>query len=348
MAEAVCTWSLGQLADLVGGECRGPSDLVIERVVPAGSDDLRGLTFAESDAYLKRCLDTSVGAIIVYRDAPPFERPAIVVESPREAFGAVMFAMKQELPINDGVHETAVVSPDASIDDTASVGPYCVVERGAKIGRGVRVYPFCYVGERCEVGADCVLYPHVVLYQSVTLGSRCIVHSSAVIGADGFGFHWDGERHAKVPQVGSIVIGDDVEVGAGSCIDRATCGETRIGDGVKLDNLVQIAHNVTLGAHSVMASQVGIGGSSRLGSRVMLGGQAAVSDHIKIADGVVLGGRSGAFQDVQEPGEYFGTPVTPMLEAMRMIALQHRLPELLNRIKKLESEVAELRRSDEL
>jgi UDP-3-O-[3-hydroxymyristoyl] glucosamine N-acyltransferase len=189
------------------------------------------------------------------------------------------------------------------------------------------------------------VFPHAVLYQDVVLGERCVVHSGAVLGADGFGFVWDGDKQHKVPQIGGVVVGDDVEFGANTCVDRATCGETLVGRGTKLDNLVQVAHNVSIGEHTVIAAQVGIGGSSSIGSRDTIGGDVAVSDHVSIADGVVVGGRSGVFQDIAEPGEYAGFPPLPVVSAMRVMALQTRLPELFRRLKQLEGEVEALRRN---
>ena len=341
-------WTLGEVAEQIGGELRASAGVPIARAVPAGQGDGQAITFAESEKYLQVCLDSPVGAVIVWRDAPEFDKPAILVDSPREAFGRLLAMMARPLLLSSGIHPSAVVSPEADVHESAAVGPFAVVERGAIVARGCQVYPFAYVGEDCRLGPDTILYPHAVLYRDVTLGERCTVHSGAIVGADGFGFDWDGERQSKVPQVGGVVLGDDVEIGANSCIDRATCGETVVGDGVKLDNLVQVAHNVSVGDHTVMASQVGIGGSSQIGDRVTLGGQAALSDHVSIADGTVLGGRSGAFQDIEEAGEYFGLPPLPLPMAMRLMALQQRLPEFLNRIKELESKVEELRRSEEL
>ena len=348
METKVPGWTLADVAKQIGGELRASAEVPIARAVPAGQGDACAITFAESEKYLQVCLDSAVGAVIVWRDAPEFEKPAILVDSPREAFGRLLAMMARPLPLASGIHPSAVVSPEADVHESASVGPFAVVERGAVVARGCQVYPFAYVGEDCRLGPGTVLYPHAVLYRDVTLGERCTVHSGAIVGADGFGFDWDGERQTKVPQVGGVVMGDDVEIGANSCIDRATCGETVVGDGVKLDNLVQVAHNVSVGDHTVMASQVGIGGSSQVGDRVTFGGQAAIADHVTIADEVVLGARSGAFQDIEEAGQYFGLPPLPLPAAMRLMALQQRLPELLSRIKELESKVEELRRSEEL
>ncbi|HXH60188.1 MAG TPA: UDP-3-O-(3-hydroxymyristoyl)glucosamine N-acyltransferase [Fimbriimonadaceae bacterium] len=336
-------WTLKELAELLGGELRGDPSLRVERAVPAGTDDLRGVTFAESEKFLTLSLSKPIGAVLVKRGTGAQSRPTIEVDSPRSAFGFLLSRLVRPLPVEPGIHPSAVVSPEASVDQTASVGAYAVVEQGASVGPRCRIYAFAYIGDGCRVGADSAVYPHAVLYQDVRIGERCVVNAGAVIGADGFGFVWDGKKQAKVPQVGGVVIGDDVEIGANACIDRATCGETVVSDGTKIDNLVQIGHNVSVGEDTVIAAQVGVSGSSRVGSRVTMGGQVAVSDHVAIGDDVVLGGRSGAFQDVVEPGQYFGLPPVSVISAMRLMALQQRLPEIFGRIKKLEVEIEELR-----
>jgi UDP-3-O-[3-hydroxymyristoyl] glucosamine N-acyltransferase len=346
METKVHGWTLGEIAALVGGDLLGPADLRLLRPVPAGYDDPQGITFAENDKYLAACLASRVGAVLVARGTAAVGRPMVAVESPRTAFAKLLALHKRPLPISAGVHATAIVHVDASLDASASVGAFAVVEAGAKIGARCRIYPFAYIGESCTLGDDCVVFPHAVLYQDVSLGARCVVHSGAVLGADGFGFVWDGKRQMKVPQVGGVVIGDDVEIGANTCIDRATCGATSVGEGAKFDNLVQLGHNTSVGAHTVVAAQAGVSGSSTIGERATLGGQVAVSDHVAIGDDVVLGGRSAVIQDLTEPGQYFGLPPLPLAASMRVLALQTRLPELFRRIKQLEDELEELRRNE--
>jgi UDP-3-O-[3-hydroxymyristoyl] glucosamine N-acyltransferase len=238
------------------------------------------------------------------------------------------------LPLPPGVHPTAVVDQDATVAPTASVGPYTVVARGARIADGARVFPFCYVGADCVVGADTVLYPHVVLYQDVHLGARCVVHAGAVLGADGFGFAWDGTRQAKIEQVGGVRVGDDVELGAGSAVDRATSGTTRIADGVKVDNLVQVGHNATVGAHSLICGQAGVAGSAVLGERVVMAGQSGVAGHVAVGDDVVLAARAMATRDIGEPGMHYGFPARP--DGLRIAAALAELPRLRERIQRLE------------
>jgi UDP-3-O-[3-hydroxymyristoyl] glucosamine N-acyltransferase len=342
MAQGTARWTLNGLAQALGGEAVGPGDLPLERPAPAGGDDPLGITFAESGKYLAMAENSAVGAVIVGRSVSESSKPIIRVDNPRAAFGMVLAMSARPLPLDPGVHAAAVVDGSALIDPTASVGPFSVVCRGARIGPGVAVHPHCYVGENCVVGSGSILMPGVVLYQDVEIGERCLVHSGAVMGADGFGFAWDGTRQVKIPQVGGIRIGNDVEIGAGTTIDRATAGKTCIGDGAKLDNLIQIAHNTNVGRHTVIAAQSGISGSSRVGERNTLAGRVAISDHVSIGDDVVLGGRTGVLQDIKEPGIYLGYPAQPFREAMRSMSLVTKLPELLARLKKLEARVKEL------
>lgn len=336
MEKVVPSWSLADLAKIFDGDLAGPPDLMINKAIPADGADPHGLTFAESEDFLRRAAAGGAAAVLSIRGAAPVEKPTIFVDRPREAFGRFLAMVKRPMPLNSGIHPTAVVSPDAVIAESAEIGPYAVIERGATVGERCRVFPFCYVGEDCKVGDETVLYPQVVLYQGVVLGRRCVIHSGAVLGADGFGFVWTGERQHKVPQVGGVIFGDDVEVGANSSVDRATSGDTLIGSDVKLDNLVQIGHNVTVGDHTVMASQTGIGGSSIIGRRVSIAGQVAVTDHAMVCDEVVLAGRTGVMGDVTQPGTYFGIPARPLGEAMRNLARFLQLQDLFKRVEELE------------
>ncbi|HEY0867875.1 MAG TPA: UDP-3-O-(3-hydroxymyristoyl)glucosamine N-acyltransferase [Fimbriimonas sp.] len=339
-------WTLAELSELLGGELRGPGDLRICRAAPAHSQDAEGLTFASSEAFLKTAEASGVGAVLVPFSAPPVSKPAIAVENPRETFGRFLAMCHRPLPFEAGIHPKADVSPDADVDPTASVGAFAVIERGAKLGRACRVYPFAYVGEGCVLGAGAVVFPHAVLYQNVRLGDRAIVHAGAILGADGFGYVWDGQRQVKIPQVGGVEIGEDVEIGALTAVDRSTAGDTVVERGVKLDNLVQVGHNSIVGEHTVVAALVGISGSTQIGKRVTLAGQSATSDHVKIGDDVVMGGRTGVTKDVTEPGTYWGLPARPIGETMRIMALQAKLPSLYERLKALEKRVAELEGGD--
>lgn len=319
----------------MGGELSGNPAAVISRPVEAGSNDPHGITFAEGSKYYDRVQGSGVGAVIVPLDAPEMDCPTIRVDAPRAAFGLLLHRAKQPLPHNPGVHATAIVE-GATIAADASVGPYAVIAPGAVVESGATVHAFCYVGPRCVVGVGSVLYPHVVLVEDVILGRGCTLFPGVVLGADGFGYVWTGSEHAAIPQVGGVRLADHVDVGANTTIDRATAGDTTLGQGVKVDNLVQIAHNVKIGPYTVIASQVGLAGSAQIGAGVLMGGQAAVADHATVGDRVILAGRSGVMKAVQEPGEYFGLPATPIREAMRQMALMRKLPDLLARLEALE------------
>jgi UDP-3-O-[3-hydroxymyristoyl] glucosamine N-acyltransferase len=213
---------------------------------------------------------------------------------------------------------------------------HAVVEAGARIGPRVRVSPLVYIGAGVEVGEDSALGPHVTLLDGVRVGRRVVIHPGAVLGADGFGFAFDGTQHRKIPQTGGVLIEDDVEIGANTTIDRATFGDTIVRRGTKIDNLVQIGHNVEVGEHSILVAQVGVSGSSRLGRGVVLAGQVGVADHVTIGDGVLVGAQGGVPSSLEAGGKFLGTPARPMLEAKRIMAAEARLPELLRRVRALE------------
>ncbi len=338
MESGATGWTLSALAHALEGTFEGPAELRLERPVPSNSQDSAGVTFAESDAFLALAEQSGVGAVIVGLDVA-CAKPCIRVASPRQAFARLLALVDRPLAFSEGVHPTAVVHPEALVHPDAIIGPYAVIERHAQIGAGARVYAFCYVGERCIVGAGAALHPHVVLVRDVQVGEGTLVHSGAVLGADGFGFVFDGTRQHKVPQVGGVVIGSDAEIGANTAIDRATAGATRVGSGTKIDNLVHIGHNTSFGEHCVIAGACGFGGSSTIGDRVTFGGQVAVSDHVSIVSDTVLGGRTGVTNNIDSPGTYLGLPARPIREAMRILAAAAKMPELWARLRKLEKKL---------
>ncbi len=344
MEKTIQGFTLGEIARSLEGELAGPGDLLIERPVPAGSNDPRGITFAESERYIGIVGQSSVGAAVIGLSDSISPKPAIRVKVPREAFGRLLAMYERPLSLDEGIHPLAFIQTGAQIHETAAIGPFSVVQSGATIGARARVHPFCYIGPECHIDADVTIYPNVTLVQAVWVGKGSIIHSGAVLGADGFGFIWDGERQRKIPQVGGIRIGNNAEIGANTCIDRSTCGDTLIGDGTKIDNLVQIAHNVAIGDNGVIASQCGISGSVSIGDRLTMGGQAGVADHFKVCAEVSIAARAGVIQDIEESGAYFGYPALPLQQGLRLMALQKKLPELFERIKKLEDEIELLRK----
>ena len=335
-------YALGELAQLVGGKVVGDPEKRILRPVPAGSADSAGITFAESAKYLSKVIGSGVGAILVPPGTEAGTDATVEVDRPRAAFGRILALFSHPLPLNMGIHPTAVVADDAWIDPSASVGPYVVIESGARIGAGCRIHPFCYVGQDCVLGDGVQLMPHVVLYANIRLGAKTTIHAGSVLGADGFGYVWTGQEQMKVPQVGGVRLGERVEIGALTAIDRATAGDTTIGDGTKIDNFVQVAHNLRIGDDTVIAGHVALAGSGTIGSRVTVGGQVATNAHVTVADDVVLAGRTGVESDISEPGIYFGLPATPHVRAKRVMLLTAKLPELYERVKQLEKRLAEL------
>lgn len=331
--------TLGEIAALLQGVLDGPGDLQIERITGIETGDPNALGFAESAKYLARAKSQGIGALLVPNDLASEGVPCIRVENPRMAFFHLLHLVDRPYPIQSGIHPTAVIDPRARVDESANIGPYAVIDAFAVVGPRVVIMPHVYVGEFCEIGAGTRVLPNAVLVRNVTLGENCLVHSGAVLGADGFGFAYDGKHRIKIPQVGSVTIGDNVEIGANSAVDRATAGATIIGSGTKLDNLVQIGHNSRLGTDCAVAGHVGIAGSTTVGDRVVFGGQAGTRDHITIGNDINIGGRGGVSTDILEPGDYLGSPAIPALKGIKNLLLQNRLSELFNRLRALEKKV---------
>ncbi|RYG46659.1 UDP-3-O-(3-hydroxymyristoyl)glucosamine N-acyltransferase [bacterium] len=333
-------WTLSELADRLGATLEGP-DGPAARPSAAGDDDPEGVTFAQDERYLTKALEGRFAAILL---PPGLECDQTVLRHPRprQAFMALLTLADRPMPLAEGIHPTAVVDPLASVAPTAKVGPYAVIEAGAVVRDRARVYAFAYVGEDCVVGEGSMLFPHAVLVRDVTLEAGVTIHSGAVIGADGFGYSWNGTRHIKIPQVGGVRIGPASEVGANATIDRATAGATTLGEDVKVDNLVQIAHNCRLEDHVILASQVGLAGSVTVETGAVLGGQVGTGDHVTIGAGARVGGQGGVVGDLAPGKTYWGTPARPKGETMRTLARTGRLAETEARLKELERRLAEL------
>ena len=335
-------FTLGQLAEALSANLEGDAGRVVRGVAPlesAGPDDVSFLT----DGRYRAAAQTSrAGAFVAGAGVTGLPAPVLRVAAPQQAMIDLLLLFHPAPPLVAGVHPTAIVAADARIDATAAVGPLVVIEAGARIGARARVGALAYVGAGVEIGEECVLGPHVTLLTGTRFGRRVLVHPGAVIGADGFGFAFDGARHRKIPQTGGVVVEDDVEIGANCAIDRATFGNTIVRRGTKIDNLVQLGHNVEVGEHSILVAQVGVSGSSRLGRGVVLAGQVGVADHVRVGDGALVGAQAGVAGDLDAGGRYLGTPARPSLEAKRIFAAESRLPELLRRVRALERAVESL------
>jgi UDP-3-O-[3-hydroxymyristoyl] glucosamine N-acyltransferase len=335
-------FTLRQLAEALGATLEGDATRVVRGVAPlesAGPDDVSFLTDAR---YRGAAQASRAGAFVAATGISGLPAPVLRVAAPQQAMIDLLLLFHPAPPLVSGVHPSAIIAADARVDAAAAIGSLVVVEAGARIAAGTRIGALAFVGAGVEVGEDCVLGPHVTLLAGARLGRRVVVHAGSVIGADGFGFAFDGARHRKIPQTGSVIIEDDVEIGANCAIDRATFGHTIIRRGTKIDNLVQIGHNVEVGEHSILVAQVGVSGSSRLGRGVVLAGQVGVADHVSVGDGALVGAQAGVPSDVEAGGRYLGTPARPILEAKRIFAAESRLPELLQRVRALERAVEAL------
>jgi len=260
----------------------------------------------------------------------------IRVANARIAFAKVLPLFFPDPAFAPGVHPTAVVSASARVDPTAHIGPHCVIGEKAQIGARSVLQGGNHVGHNSHVGEDVNLFPHVIIYPRTQIGHRVRIHAGTVIGSDGFGYVLDEGSHRKVPQIGSVVIGEDVEIGANVTVDRGALGPTIIGKGTKIDNLVQIAHNVTIGEHSLLVAQVGIAGSSKLGNYVTLGGQVGIAGHLKIGNRAIVSAKSGVMHDLKDGEKVFGYPAVEDRQAKRQIISLRQLPDMLRRLRELE------------
>jgi UDP-3-O-[3-hydroxymyristoyl] glucosamine N-acyltransferase len=304
------------------------------------------LTFLANPRYEPYLERTRASAIIVAENHRNIGKPLIQNANPYLAFlKAVRFFQGEADRPAPGVHATAVVAADASVDPLATLGPHVVVEAGASIGPRTIIHAGCYIGAGTRIGADTLLYPNVTVREGSELGDRVIVHSSTVIGSDGFGFVRDGDVYRKLPQVGNVVVEDDVELGSCVTIDRATTGTTRVGAGTKIDNLVQIAHNVQIGRNCIIVAQVGVSGSTILGDHVVLAGQVGVVGHVEIGAGAMVGAQSGIAKSVKAGERMFGSPALPVAQAMKIEAGLKHLPELIQTVRRLRRRIDELENS---
>lgn len=335
------TFTLQELAVFSGGELHGGDPA--QQIVGAASlsEAVPGeVTFYSDPRYLARLHKTRASAIFVPVDFSGQTAAAqIRVANPSKAFEQVVLKLAPKpIEFAPGIHPTAIVDPTAKIGNRVSIRAHAVVEENATIGDDTVVGAGSYVGHETVIGSSCLIYPNVTVRERIRIGSRVIIHSGAVIGADGFGFESVDGRYQKIPQIGIVQIDNDVEIGANTTIDRARFGRTWIQEGVKIDNLVQIAHNVIIGKNSIIAAQTGISGSTRVGANVMMAGQVGVIGHLTIDDGTVIAAQSGISKDLPG-GAWFGSPAVPLPEAKKQIALIHRLERLFDRIKAIEKKL---------
>jgi len=314
-----------ELADYVGGRLRGDGLVVLESVASLKNAGPNDLSYAEEK--FKDEVGKSRAGCVITQSADWPARTVIVAGNPKLAFARAAAWLMTDLVDDVGIHPSATVAPDARIGNLVRIGPGAVIEPGAVIGSSTVIEAGCYVGKQTRIGEHCLLYPRVVIYKDVTIGDRVIIHAGAVIGADGFGFVKDGAAHVKFPQVGRVIVEDDVEIGANTCIDRGSLETTIIRRGVKLDNLIQIAHNVQIDEHTIIAAQTGISGSSTVGAQCLIGGQVGIGEHARLDDNTIIGGQGGVLNGKHVRGGevLWGTPVRPLKEFLLQQASLARL-----------------------
>jgi UDP-3-O-[3-hydroxymyristoyl] glucosamine N-acyltransferase len=334
--------TLGELAALLGGELKGPADLKIEGIAALESATDRDITFIAQKRFARLAGQSRAAAFIVAPEQAALPRPRIVVANPYLAYArvAALFAPPRERW--PGVSDLACLGREVELGQDVSIAPLVFIGHQVVLGDRVTIMPGCVLGDRVRLGPDTLLHPNVTILERCTVGARCIIHSGTVIGSDGFGFVPGRDGHTKIPQLGTVVIEDDVEMGANCTIDRGALGETRVGRGVKMDNLVHLAHNVQVGEHSFLVAQVGVAGSTKLGKHVALGGQAGVAGHIELGDGVQVAAHSAVHNSLRPGQIVFGTPARPREEFVKFNAVLPKLPDIYRRLKQLEQQIREL------
>lgn len=333
---------IDEIARLLKGKLEGDGAQEIRGVAAldvAGAEDL---TFADGPRPLGRAQNSRAGLILIPEGASVPGHNTLAVEHPKLAFIQAVEALRPPSRPAPGIHSSAVISPEARVDSDVTVGPWVVVERGAKIGKGTWLGARVFIGEGAQIGSECAFYPGVVVYPGARIGNRVTLHAGVVIGSDGFGYVLAKGRQHKFPQLGQVIIEDDVEIGANSTVDRGSLGITVVGAGTKIDNLVQVAHNVKIGRHNVIAAQTGISGSVEIGDYVVMGGQVGIGDHARIEDHAVLGGGAGILPGkiVRRGTTVWGRPARPLAEYKRLYAQFADLPSLAEKVKELSRRVS--------
>jgi len=331
-----------EIAQKLQGKVVGDGSLVLTGFAPANACRPGELTFAENEEYFARAEQSAASAILVDGDFTSAAKVLIRVPNARVAFAKVLPLFFPEPTFPPGIHPSAIVAGSARIDPAAHVGPFCVIGDRVAIGSRTVLEGGNHVGADCRIGEDARLFPNVTLYARTQIGNRVRVHAGTVLGSDGFGYVLDEGAHRKVAQVGNVIVQDDVEIGANVTVDRATLGSTVIGQGSKIDNLVQIAHNVVIGEHCLIVAQAGVAGSTTLGQYVTLAGQVGLAGHLKIGNRVTIAAQSGVMHNIPDGEKWFGYPAQPDRQTKRQIIAVQQLPDLIRRVNELEKKLKEL------
>lgn len=336
--------TLREIAELINGKiiC-GDEGLEIYEATSIDTARDKSITFA-LPAYVQKAAESAAGAVILPMEIGEFSKPAICVDNPKEAFAKLAYLYAPKVELDLGLHPLACVHPTATIGKNASIMPFAVVDKDAVIGDNVVLYPHTYVGQGVVIGDDCVLHAGSSVREFCVLGNRVLLMNGAVVGGDGFGFTTNAGKHTKVPQVGNVIIGHDVELGCNTCVDRATTYKTStvVNSGTKVDNLVHIAHNDIIGENCFIIAQVGISGSVKIGNNCTIAGQVGTAGHIEIGDNVVVAARGGVVNNLAPNAAYAGFPAIPHREWLKKEAHKSRLPELADKVKKMEKQLQEL------
>jgi UDP-3-O-[3-hydroxymyristoyl] glucosamine N-acyltransferase len=339
-------FKLGELAERVGGRLKGNPDLKIAGFCSLEEPSPGGIAFLEKGKDGALLNNVLLGALITTESLAHLFPDVIIADNPKLTFIDVMelFLEQEAGPAPGGsIHERAVLDPTAQVDPTARIGPNAVLSAGVKVGARTFIGAGVYIGKNTVIGADCTIHANVSIYRNCTLGNHVEVHAGTVIGSDGFGYVPSREGHRRFPQVGTVVIEDHVDIGANCCIDRGALDATIIHSGTKLDNLVQIAHGVKVGSHTVIAAQTGVSGSTRIGNWCIIGGQAGFQGHITVGDQSIVAAQSGVFSDLEFKSKVSGYPAKPHAQSLKVLALTFRLPELVDKVKSMEIELDLLR-----
>ena len=337
-----------QIAELLKGTIEGDPNVIVDNFSKIEEGYPGTLTFLANPKYEHYIYNTQASIVLVNNDFIP-EKPVqmtlVRVPNAYTALAMLLNMVEQLKAKRRGVDATAYIASSATIGDDCYIGHMAYIGEGTIIGKNCLIYPHAYIGDHIKIGDGSVIYPHVTIYDGCIIGQHCILHAGVVIGSDGFGFAPDDEGYKKIPQLGNVILEENVEVGANTVIDRAVMGSTIIHKGVKLDNLIQIAHNVEVGDHTVMAAQVGIAGSTKVGKHCSFGGQVGIAGHLQIADQVQIGAQSGVMRNITEAkGPLLGSPTTSVKDQMRSSALYMRLPEIYKTLSQLQKEVDELKK----
>ncbi len=335
-------FKLRELADLIGGEVKGNGDLKITGYCSLDNPHPAGISYMEKGRDASKLSDIMLGALVTTEQLAHHFTDVIIKDNPRLAFITIMekfMALEEPEPPESAIHPSAVVDPAAEVDPSALVGANAVIEAGARIGSRTRIGAGTFVGRNSKIGDDTLVHPNVTIYHGTEIGDNVVIHSGVVLGSDGLGFVPTKGGHRKFPQVGTVLIEDNVEIGANSCIDRAALDQTIIHSGTKIDNLVQLAHGVSIGSNTVIAAQTGISGSTRIGNWCIIGGQAGFQGHITIGDQSIVAAQSGVFSDLPFKSKVSGYPAKPHAQSLKVLALTFKLPELVEKVKSLEIEL---------